>query len=196
MNKVIPVDFSKEQHRDCVLEDDGKMFFALKNLLFDYINQKYHINKELEDFSDICNAFPEEIIEIRKKLWEDESIINEYIEENPNELSNDLIEIIKQWNKKKINKTFTLYKYEDEYAVFMDDNYIYYVKGLRDRIRDMIPENSLPMFVETVLLPLNNQIIYDSYIQQYTISFGANMKKEMDRVYKELLRNNKVKYEL
>ena len=73
----------------------------------------------------------------------------------------------------------------------MDDNCIYHVKGLRDRIRDMIPENSLPMFVETVLLPLNNQIIYDSYIQQYTISFGANMRKEMDRAYKELPKNKK-----
>lgn len=196
MNKIISVDFSKEKHLDCVEEDDARMFFALKNLLFDYTNSKYHINEELEDFTDICEAFPEEIIEIRKKLWEDERVINEYIKENPNELNKEFIETIKEWNEKKINKAFTLYKYEEKYAVFMDDNYIYYVKGLRDRIRDMIPEKSLPIFVETVLLPLKNQIIYDSYIQQYTISFGQNMRKAMDKAYKDLLNNKKVKYEL
>lgn len=196
MNKVISVEFSKEKHDDCVEEDDAKMFFALKNLLFDYTNKKYHINKELEDFTDICDAFPEEIIDIRKKLWEDKSIIDEYIKENPDELNKEFIETIKQWNEKKINKAFTLYKYEEEYAVFMDDNYIYYVKGIKDRIRDMIPENSLPMFVETVLLPLKNQIIYDSYIQQYSISFGKNMRKEMDKAYRDLIKNKKVKYEL
>ena len=71
-----------------------------------------------------------------------------------------------------------------------------YHEGVKDRIRDMIPENSLPIFVETVLLPFKNQIIYDSYIQQYAISFGQNMRKEMDKAYKDLLKNKKVKYEL
>ncbi len=196
INKVINVDFRHEKYNDCVEEDDAKMFFALKNLLFDYINQKYHINKDLEDFSDICNAEPEEVREIREKLWNDENIIKNYIKENPNELDEEFMRTIEEWNKKKVNKEFILYKYEEEYAIFMDDENVYYVKGLKERIRDMIPENKLPMFVKTVLLPLNGQIVYDSYIQQYNISFGKGMRDIWDKNYHKLLIEKKIKYTL
>lgn len=196
LNKVIPVDFRKEKHKDCIEEEDSKMFFVLKNLLFDYINQKYRINMDLEDFSDISEAEPEEIIEIREKLWNDESMIKNYINENPNGLNEEFIQILEEWNKKKVKQKFILYKYEEEYSIFMDDDNIYYVKGLKDRIRDMIPEHKLPIFVETVLLPLKNQIIYDSYIEQYNMSFGKGMRDIWDRNYKDLIKMNKIKYEL
>ena len=196
LNKVVEVDFRHEKNKDCIEEEDSRMFFVLKNLLLDYTNKKYKINNELEDIMDVSQAEPEEIREIRDKLWEDSNVIKEYLKENPNRLNEDLISIIEEWNKKKINKEFILYKYEDEYAVFIDDNNIYYVKGLKDSIRDMIPEQKLPTFVKTVLLPLKNQIIYDSYIIQYNMSFGNGIRKIWDENYKKLLKENKVKYEL
>ena len=116
--------------------------------------------------------------------------------ENPNKLNEELISIIKSWNEKKINKEFVLYKYEDEYALFIDDYNIYYVKGLEERIRDMIPEQKLPIFVKTVLLPLNDNIIYDSYIQQYNVSLGNNLRKIWHDNYKKLLKENKIKFKL
>lgn len=196
MNKVINVDFRNEKYDDCIEEEYSRMFFVLKNLLFDYTNRKYHINDELEDFEDICEAQPEDIIEIREKIWNDKNVIKEYINENPNKLNSDFIYILKQWNEKKINKEFMLYKYEDEYNVFIDDDNIYYVKGLKDRIREMIPESELPMFVKTVLLPLNNKIIYDSYIEQYNMYLRKGARDIWNQKYKEMLKENKVKYEL
>ena len=196
LNKVVQVDFKHKKHEDCIEEEDSKMFFALKNLLFDYTNQKYNINPELEDLGDICNAEPEEIKEIREKVWNDSSVIKDYIKENPNELNHEMVSTIEEWNKKKINKEFILYKYEDKYALFMDDDNIYYVKGLKESIRNMIPEQKLPMFVKTVLLPLKNQIIYDSFIEQFNMSFGKGMRKIWDENYEKMLKENKVKYEL
>lgn len=196
LNKVVQVDFRHEKYEDCVEEEDSKMFFVLKNLLFDYTNRKYNINSELEDFNDICEAEPDEVKEIRDKLWDDSNVIRNYIRENPNNLNKELISIIEEWNKSKINKGFILYKYEDEYAVFVGDDNIYYVKGLKERIRNIIPENKLPLFVETVLLPLKKQIIYDSYILQYNMAFGKGMKDIWDKNYKKMLKENKVKYEL
>ena len=89
-----------------------------------------------------------------------------------------------------------LYKYEKEYAVFIGEDSNYYVKGLEERIRNIIPVSELPMFVKTVLLPLNDQIVYDLYIEQYDVSFGAGFKKMCDDNYKQLLKENKIKYKL
>ena len=196
LNKVIQVDFSSKEYKDCVKEENSMMFFALRNLLLDYTNQKYNINKKLRNFDDICDAESEELIDIRDKLWENPNIIKNYLKENPNKLNEELISIIKSWNEKKINKEFVLYKYEDEYALFIDDYNIYYVKGLEERIRDMIPEQKLPIFVKTVLLPLKDQIIYDSYVEQYNMAVGNNLRKVWDDNYKKLLKENKIKFKL
>ena len=172
------------------------MFFKLRNFLFDYTNKKYNINYELEDISDINGSQPEEVQQIREKLWSDKNIIKEYIKENPNNISKEIIQELENWNEKKINSRFVLYKYEEKYAVLLGKENIYYVKGLKDTIKNMIPENKVPIFVETVLLPFKGQIIYDSYIIQYNISFGKGIKETFDKEYKELIKQKKIKYQL
>ena len=196
LNKVVKVDFRNEQYRDCIDKEDAIMFFALRNILLAYTNYKYNINPELEELEDINNSEPEDVKEIRERLWNDTSIINDYIRDNPNNLDAQSLDIISEWNNKKINSKFILYKYEDEYAIFIGEENIYYVKGLRDTIRNIIPEYKLPIFVETVLLPFKEQIIYDSYIIQYSMSFGKGMKDVFDNQYKEFIKSKKVKYKL
>ena len=196
LNKVISVDFRHEASKDCISEEDAKLFFDLKNSLFDYINKKYHINPDLKDIRDICDAEPEEVIEIRTKIWEDKKVIQNYIKENPHHLSSEHLSILKEWNEKKINNKFILYKYEEEFAIFMDDKQVYAVKGLKERIIHLIPQAKLPLFVETVLLPLHGQIVYDSYLLQYTLSFGKGMKDMLDKTYQKALKDNSIIYKL
>ena len=196
LNKVISVDFRHEASKDCITEEDAKLFFDLKNSLFDYTNKKYHINPDLKDIRDICDAEPEEVIEIRNKIWENSTVIPNYIKENPNGLSPECLSILKEWNKKKINNKFILYKYEEEFAIFMDDNHVYAVKGLKERMKNIIPEAKLPLFVETVLLPFHGQIIYDSYLLQYTLSFGKGMRNMLDKTYQKALKDNSIIYGL
>lgn len=194
LNKVIQVDFAQKQYPDCLEEEEARLFFSIKNSLLYYVNEKYKINSKLEDFQDIVEAEPEDVMEIRKKLWSNTNIIKEFIKEN--QVSEELANILKEWNEKKLDKNFILYKYEKEYAVFIDDDNIYYVKGLKETIRNLIPENRLPMFVNAVLLPYRGKIIYDSYLNQYNMAFGEGLRKIWNENYKKMLKENKVKYEL
>lgn len=196
LNKVVHVDFKNEKYADCIDSDDSDIFFALRNLLLDYTNKQYNINKDLEDYEDVARSETDEVIEIRNKIWEDPNVIANYIKENPDNLDEKFISIIKEWNEKKVNDGFILYKYEEEYALLINDDNIYYVKGLKERLRDMIPEQNLPMYIKTVLLPYKNYIVYDSYIQQYKMSFGNGIRKIWDDNYKKMLKENKVKFEL
>ena len=172
------------------------MFFKLRNFLFDYTNKKYNINCELKNVDDINNSQPEEVKQIREKLWSDKKIIKEYIKENPNNISKEIIQELENWNEKKINSKFILYKYEEKYAVLLGEENIYYVKGLKDTIKNIIPENKVPIFIETVLLPFKGQIIYDSYIIQYNMLFGKGLKENFDKQYKEFIKQKKIKYQL
>ncbi len=196
LNKIIQVDFRNEKYSDCIDEEDARIFFTLRNFLFDYTNKKYNINSELEDFRDINNSQPEEVQQIREKLWSDKNIIKEYIKENPNNIDKETIQELENWNEKNINSKFILYKYEEKYTVLLGEENIYYVKGLKDTIKNIIPENKVPIFVETVLLPFKGQIIYDSYIIKYDISFGKGLKENFDKQYKEFIKQKKIKYQL
>lgn len=54
--------------------------------LLDYVNQKYHI-VESENFSISYQVNPADQVKIREKLFEDLTIIDEYVLKNPNHLS-------------------------------------------------------------------------------------------------------------
>lgn len=196
LNKNIQKNFTNEQYPDCIEEDDSRMFFVLRDFLLDYTNKKYNINDELEDCFDIHNSEPEEVQEIREKLWSDKSIIKEYIKENPDDISEDILQELENWNEKKLKGKFTLYKYEKEYAVLLGEKNIYYVKGLKDTIRNLVSKSELPACIETVLLPFKGQIIYDSYILQYSVSFGNGIKDIFDKQYNDFIKKKKVKYQL
>ena len=165
----------------------------------EYLNTGRKFEPSNMSFSDYLDYWIKTYCEVNLRystILSYQNIIKNYLKENSNKLNEELISIIKSWNEKKINKEFVLYKYEDEYALFIDDYNIYYVKGLEERIRDMIPEQKLPIFVKTVLLPLNDNIIYDSYIQQYNVSLGNNLRKIWHDNYKKLLKENKIKFKL
>lgn len=63
-------------------------------------------------------------------------------------------------------------------------------------LKNVIPENKVLIFVETVLLPFKGQIINDSYIIQYNMSFGKGLKETFDKQYKEFIKQKKIKYQL
>ena len=196
LNKVVQVDFSHHQYNDCISEDDAKLFFELRNLLFLYVNKKYKINPDIRKMIDINLAEPSEMIDIRNKLWTDSNVLKNYIKENPDSLNNEELSILADWDKKKLYKEYTIYKYEPNYAVFLDDNYIYYVKGLKETIRNILSEDRLPTFAKTVLLPFKGCIVYDSYLEMFNISFGPGIRKMANETYERLLKQNKIKCEL
>ena len=76
----------------------------------------------------------------------------------------------------------------------MDDNHVYAVKGLKERLKNLISETKLPQLVETVLFPFHGQIIYDSYLLQYPLSLGKGMKDMLDKTYQKALKDNSIIY--
>ena len=90
--------------------------------------------------------------------------------------------------KKSIFGPFILYQNNKDGSLFVNDDNIYLVKGLRSPFEEIFPSRILPMFVETLLLPFEGYIISAGTYNAYQVSIGPNMKKNL----KEEVENNKI----
>ena len=78
-------------------EEKINKFYELLYSLLDYTNNKYKINKKLFNKLNGKNSIDvEEILKIRERLWKDNSIIEEYIKENPKNLQEKDLQIMEK----------------------------------------------------------------------------------------------------
>jgi hypothetical protein len=73
-----------------------------------------------------------------------------------------------------------------KYSVFMDTDKnatLYGVCGISDSFKEMIPAAALPFMVETVLIPFQDKIVYDSLFNVFNISFGRGMRSSLKESY-------------
>ena len=90
--------------------------------------------------------------------------------------------------KKSIFGPFILYQNNKDGSLFVNDDNIYLVKGLRSPFEEIFPSRILPMFVETLLLPFEGYIISAGTYNAYQVSIGPNIKKNL----KQEVKNNKI----
>ncbi|MDR1991903.1 MAG: DUF6398 domain-containing protein [Nitrososphaerota archaeon] len=166
-----------------------ELFYKLWCTLTWTINQKHKIVPAFKKpvYGEHINTEP--IIAIREKLWENPQWIDEFLDEKgSNELNENEREILRDWRKKFIKDKFIVVKHLATYSVFMtfdDPAKLYGVYGISNPIRETAP-NDVPFIVETILLPFEDKIIYDSLLVTYKISFGKNAREDINDSYKQI----------
>lgn len=75
-----------------------KLFYELWIPLLDYVNKKHHLIKSLYGMTDSHGLPLESVHVISCKLWEDVSVIEEYLDKN-SEMLPEHKEIIREWKK-------------------------------------------------------------------------------------------------
>jgi hypothetical protein len=66
------------------------------------------------------------------------------------------------------------------------NNLLYGVIGIINPIFEIITADILPTFVETVLIPFGDKIIYDTIFYRDNIHFGPNMRRSFNEQYMEI----------
>jgi hypothetical protein len=167
--------------------EERKMFFKNWLKLLAFVNKKYKIIKNFGNPESPVGLNIDELMKIREKLWENSYIINEYLEKT--KINNEDEKIVNSWNK-YINGKFLFIKSLKKYSIFMDfdEKRLFGVYGISSPIVDMMPY--LPIMIQTVLIPFNGKIIYDSLIKQDNVSFGKNMRQSFNEEYIEIKRRN------
>ena len=168
--------------------DEGKLFYDLYAALLSFVNRKLKVSSEKFSNSVEYTATPPEArVAVRDALFAQRELIDEFVKENPANLSSDQLEIVATWKHAVVGK-FYVFRYLAKYTVFLSSggspNKAYGVLGLADPLKEVIGPY-LPRLITTVLLPFRGKITYDGLVSGFNISFGGGMKRMLNEEYKQ-----------
>jgi hypothetical protein len=170
--------------------EQAKSFLQLQRSLILFTNNKYKICKNFQNIEDIENLRDQDIKNninpIREKMYQRDNI-KQFCDKNPYGLKENELHLIQEWVNNLAVKAYII-NHLSTYTVLMasNDNYtLYGIKSITSDLSDMIPQKSLPILGEFILLPFMNHIIYDGFCNFYNISFGSGMRKNLISEYNQ-----------
>jgi hypothetical protein len=158
------------------------LFFRVWLGLLSFVNKRYTIDPLFghPQRAGAVNS-KQTVYRLRNKLWENDSIIDDYMQENDT-LKPEHKDILHGW-KHNIKNYFVIMHYFRRYTVLGDiDNNIYGVLGITHPIDGLFDtETKPPIVIHTVLLPFRNKIIYDSFV-----TVAQNSDKRQEEAYRAI----------
>ncbi len=132
--------------------EDAQLFYKLDWSLLFYVNQKFNIIPGLKE-PNFKKESVEKVFKLHQKVYQDHSLIDSFIKDNPFKLSQENLIIVESW-KKNSNGKFLLMKHSEQGAILFDQSKAskaYAVLGLYDDLEDIFPKQYLPIMIETAL---------------------------------------------
>jgi hypothetical protein len=163
-------------------EPDAELYFELMWFLQFFVKQKLGLLPEVPTVAVYRSLPAEEKIEVREALYGNPGLIDEYVQSNPDRLSEEDLTIVSKW-KYFVKGKFYIERYLKKYTVFIGKDTVYGVLGLHEALEEMIHRSYLPMYVRAVLLPFKGRVIYDGFMQSYSLFFGRNIKANLKEQY-------------
>lgn len=150
-----------------------------------YVNQQLNvIDRKLYTPEVYSHLPPETRLKVHRALLEHIDLIDNFTSENPFRLGNEDQEVIRSW-KHFVAGRFYVFRYHRSHAVFLSSTepaIAYGVVPLLDPFETVIGRQ-LPRMVENDLLPFKDKIVYDGLITEYSMSFGAGLKRRLNDDY-------------
>lgn len=143
-------------------EQNDRFFDTMDSLLY-YVNERFRV---VEGFSlDFATALDDvKGSLVAHTLWENVEIIDEFVRDNPHRLSQKCLETALSW-KNALPGLYTLVRYQSGRAVLMGEAGVFSVAGVTYELEGEI--GPAPAYVELVLLPFDDLIVYDGFMQAY-----------------------------
>lgn len=132
-----------------------------------------------------------EKLDVRDALYDNIDLIDSYLEENPQDLPEEELEIVKSW-KKFQRGDFFIERLLKKYAIFIGGEKVYAVLALYESLEDVLPYVQLPYYTKAVLLPFRGKIIYDGMLQGYAVSFGGGIRSNLKETYMTAKQNGRI----
>lgn len=173
---------------------DANHFFNLMWALQLYVNQQLAIAPYLNTLEVYRSASFEEKAPVRAAVYENLPLIDDFVRENPAQLKAGELDIVRSWRQHLIVGDFFIERFLKKGAVFLGEksNDIYLVWGLHDSLEEMFDGASLPIRVQTVLLPFKGHIVHDGLLSIYRIYFGSGVRSNLRESYMAAKQNGRI----
>lgn len=166
------------------LKEDADLFYKLWLPLLSYVNQKNKIYRESQLLLKPNALDHQKLKIIADKLWEDVSVIDEYLVKIKDALPEEHRLIIRSW-KRRVSGEFILERHlkKGSMFIYIENNEVYQVSGITSSWDEMFGYRPLPVIMKATLIPFKDVIISDGLVMPYDILVGPHISAEMKRTY-------------
>ena len=162
---------------------DVDVYFKLMWALQFFAKERLQLLPDVTTQEEYAACSVEDKLKIREPLFQQRELIDAFVSENPELLSEEELQIVRSW-KQAIVGDFYIERLLKRYAVFIgEDNTVYGVVGLLDDFDELFHKSELPRFVKALLLPFRDKIIYDGLLLGYNIYFGGGVRGDLKEIY-------------
>lgn len=162
-----------------VLNDEqvNRFFDTMDSLLY-YVNERFNVVDGFTlDFEHPLDDVKGSLV--AHTLWENVEVIDDFVRDNPHGLSKRCLETAKTW-KTALSGYYALVRYQSGRAMLMGDAGVFSVCGVTYELEGEI--GPAPAYVEMVLIPFDDVIIYDGFLQAYDVEGSPS---ELQRIQDE-----------
>lgn len=177
-------------------EENVKLFFKLMMPLLVFVNKKLELFPNVSTVEEFEDLEMKDKAEIRDGLYAQIHLIDAFIDENPDDFPLKELTLVSKW-KNYIRGDFFVERHLKKHSIFIGgENEVYAVLGLKNTLKELIPKYVLPHRIKTVLLPFQDQIVYDGFMVHYNIHFGRGITDELKHFYMKAKRRDEIIFSL
>ena len=160
-------------------------FYNIWSFLLYYVNQQKQIIPPFPGAWGDSNMDENNLALLRDALWADDSLRENFIKENPANLSPQDLALVDSWQY-RIAGDFFIFRYLKKHAVFLSSNSPTKAYGVLELMTpfEYMFNVSPPIYVKAVLIPFEGRIIYDGQMASYSISFGGGYRRSLTDAYR------------
>lgn len=150
-------------------DEQNELFFDTMDSLLYYVNDRFRVVESFTlDFASPIDDVKSSLV--AHELWENVEIIDDFVRDNPHGLSRRCLDLARSW-KNALPGFYTLVRYQSGRALLMGEAGVFSVCGVTYELEGEI--GKAPAYVETVLLPFEDMIVYDGFLQAYDTDHSA-----------------------
>ena len=166
--------------------EQTKRFYRIWLALLHDVNDQLHLVPAFPASEERNGLLPlSDELQLRNALWADEELREGFISANPVGLSSADLAVVASWRHRRMG-SFYIVRALKKYTVFLSEESpprAYGVLGLSTPI-EQLARGPLPVFAQAVLLPFEDQIIYDGLLQWYAVVFGPGIRARLNADYR------------
>ncbi len=165
---------------------DLYIYIAKKEKLLDNIEQLHDLSTDEDD------SLP--LVKLRDSLFKNlDGNIDSFIKEHEGALSEKQIQLVSSW-KYAVYDYFYVERHLQNCSILISSKHkkVYSVVGISNDFYDFFHPETLPRSVRTVLLPCNDQISFDGFLEKINIDFGRNIQSELKDIFLKAKQNNTI----